>query len=154
MRVLVSNYSFPFREDLGAWSIVWRELGGSEGYVHLEATISPGILAMVKFLISKGYLENSLSYQIERMLRLPSYMAPDIRVDARTNNILNGIMAFCKSETRVRDKRTWSFWGSFDNGNTTRSDKCMKAIKKELVLEGEETVGQRLLTYLRSKNII
>ena len=155
MRVLVSNYRFPFREELGAWSIVWRELGGSEGYVHLEASISPSITAMVKFLASKGYIEHSIFRQIERMMSESSvFSSREIWVDARTNQILNGLMSFCKSETRVKDKRTWSFWASFDYGNTTRSDKCMKAIKKDLVLEGEETVEQRLLNYLRSHRII
>ena len=56
MQVTVTNYRFPFKEDLGIWTIIWDELGGSEGYVRLQATIIPNFEKLLDILVDKKYI--------------------------------------------------------------------------------------------------
>ena len=143
------NYSFPFREDLGAWTIIWDELGGSEGYVRLQATLMPNLKKMIDFIVGKGYL-NSTNAQ---MVYNAASLGMEIRADAYSVNIMNGIIRFCESKKQIIKKRSFSWLAALDMGNTTRTDKCMKAIKKDLVLEGEDTLGNQLLSYLKANGI-
>lgn len=149
MRVTVMNYSFPFREDLGAWIIIWEQLGGSEGYVRLQATLTPNLKKMIDFMVGKSYL-NSIN---AHMIYNAATLGMSIQADAYSVNIINGIIRFCESKKQIIKKRSFSWLAALDMGNTTRTDKCIKAIKKDLVLEGEETLGNQLLSYLKSNGI-
>lgn len=159
MKITVYNYRFPFREDLGVWSIVWNELSGSEGYVRLQATISPNFNAMCDYMVNKHYLDAGRVQIINRTLslginiKLLSYGSGEFYMDPYTESIINGIIKFCESKTQIIKKRSFSWSAALDFGNTTRTDKCMKAIKKDLYLDGEETVYKQLLSYFKQNNI-
>lgn len=149
MRVTVTNYRFPFREDLGAWTIIWDELGGSEGYVRLQAILIPNLKMMIDFMVSKGYLNSSNA----QMIYNAATIGMSIQADAYSVNIINGIIRFCESKKQIIKKRSFSWLAALDMGNTARTDKCMKAIKKDLVLDGEDTLGKQLLSYLRANGV-
>lgn len=149
MRTTVINYNFPFKEDLGAWSIIWDEIGGSEGYVRLQATLIPNLKKMIDFVVSKGHLDSTDAYLIYNAATL----GMNIQANAYSVSIINGIIRFCESKKRIIKKRSFSWLAAFDLGNTTRTDKCMKAIKKELILDGEETLGNQLISYLKSNGV-
>ena len=149
MRVTVMNYSFPFREDLGAWTIIWDQLGGSEGYVRLQATLVPNLKKMIDFMVGKSYLNGANA----QMIYNAATLGMNIQADAYSVNIINGIVRFCESKKQIIKKRSFSWLAALDMGNTTRTDKCMKAIKKDLVLEGEDTLGNQLISYLNTSGI-
>lgn len=152
MEVSIRNYSFPIREELGIWRILWEQLSASEGYVRLQATIFPNLDMLIDYVASKGYLKGSLA---RALVQASIYNVP-VPADADTVKILNGIISFCKSKKQVIKKRSFSWITAmaFDWGNTTRTDKCMKAVKKNLTLDGDDTVCQQLIQYLKSQKII
>ena len=149
MRVTVRNYMFPFREDLGAWAIIWDELRGRDGYVRLQATLSPDLKKMVDYLVDKRFLNRTNA----QMVYTASTLGISIPADVYTVNVIKGVIKFVKSKTQVIKKSSYSWLGALDMGNTCRTDKCMKAIKKDLVLDGEETLGSHMVSFLNSSGI-
>ncbi|MBD5353444.1 MAG: hypothetical protein HDR85_00805 [Bacteroides sp.] len=158
MRVVVHNYVFPFKEDLGAWRIIWEEIGGSEGYVHLKATIMPNYTKILGKFIDEKILSMDKIENLKCAITLPE-LAPNIAnqvsipIDEYTLKVYSAIMQFCKQKTFIRSKRSFAWTAFLDFGNTTRTDKCMKIIKKDLVLCGEETIMEELYKYFKSQNI-
>lgn len=150
MRVTVSNYRFPFKEDLGIWTIIWDELGGSEGYVRLQATIMPNYNKLLEILSYRKYVNKR---KCEEIILSIQYKLPH-SADAYTISILNTVLEFCESKKQIIKKRSFSFLAAFDWGNTTRTDKCMKAIKKELFLDGEDTVKSQMFDFFSKKGVV
>lgn len=149
MQVTVTNYRFPFKEDLGIWTIIWDELGGSEGYVRLQATIIPNFEKLLDILVDKKYINKRKADEVISFIRL-GISAP---VDSYTLSLLNSVFKFIESKKQIIKKRSFSFLAALDWGNTTRTDKCMKAIKKELILEGEDTVISQMFEFIRKSGI-
>lgn len=162
----VTYYRFPFKEELGAWVIIWDELGGSEGYCHLKATIIPNAKILIKKLIKDHLLSERKSeiaynhftspYGINEPPELLQYtlFSPQDGSDIYSVNVVIHILKFCETKVKEVKKKSFSWLAALDlGGNTTRSDKCMKAIKKGLTLDGEETLYKELKAYLSSNNV-
>lgn len=161
----VTYYRFPFKEKLGAWVIIWDELGGSEGYCHLKATIIPNAKILISKLVKEGFLKERKAEIAYNFVTRPKfgfetpellqyiYFSPTDGTDPYSVNVVIHILKFCETKVKEVKKKSFSWLAALDlGGNTTRSDKCMKAIKKGLTLDGEETLYKELRSFLNTNN--
>lgn len=162
MRIQYSYYNFPFREEIGFWSILWKKVGPKFGddncYIKLQATITPNLEKLLYDLIEKGYLRKKLvdtffTLQIQmQFLGLENIQTNEL--DQYTINVISCASHFCKKRQQTIIQSAHSFSSVLSLGNSYVSEKCMNKIKSTLLLDGEETLLRQLADHLKNNNIV
>lgn len=148
---------FSKHDTFGCWSVSWKNLGGDTGLYKIAAVIVPSWEVLGSRLGKDGYVNYNICSNIINNMGYysrgynPFVNQFDIE---KSRQILEAFVDFCKSEERVIEKRVYSFWDALGGGNSFAFEKAQKKIKKELILEGEDTVYKRLVAYLRNKRVI
>lgn len=139
-------------DTFGCWSVSWENRGGDTGLYKIAAVIVPSWEVLGSRLGKDGYVDYHTCSYIINPLGLHPFV--NKRNYGKSMQVLNAFVEFCESEKRIIEKRVYSFWDAFGGGNTGAFAKAQKKIKKELVLEGEDTVYKRLVAFLRTKRVI
>ena len=142
-----------------------KNCGGDTGLIRVSATIMPDWGVLSKRLADDGYIDLSICNRIISSARLAEtigwnnligavfrpYEVPAIN---KAIGVLNAFSSFCEQEKQVIKKRAYSFLDALGGGNTISFEKAQKKILKNLILDGEDTVYNRLINYLRRQNAI
>ena len=164
MRVTISNV-ISKHDTFGCWSVQWENCGGDTGLIRVSATIMPDWGVLSKRLADDGYIDLSICNRIISSARLAETIGwnnligavfrpqegPDIN---KAIGVLKALSSFCEQEKQVIKKRAYSFLDALGGGNTISFEKAQKKILKNLILDGEDTVYNRLINYLRRQNAI
>lgn len=159
---IISTTIYSKYDTFGCWSVKWenRGVGFWKGTAKVAAIIIPNWEVLFKKLDKDGYVSYFTCKQIIDTLTktFPSYYSPYISSQDKNKAItfLNAFSDFCESEKIVIEKKAFSFWDtvSIGDSNVIGFEKAQKIIKKELVLDGEDTVYKRLISFLKRKQLI
>ena len=157
---VISTTIYSKHDIFGCWSVKWENRGGGDGLSKIAAVIIPYWDVLFQRLDTDGYISYFTCKQIIDSLSntFSSYYNPYVYSQDRNKAIefLNAFSDFCESEKIVIEKIVYSFWDAFSigGGNVGAFEKAQKKIKKELVLDGEDTVYKRLIRFLRNRHLI
>lgn len=172
---IITTTIYSKHDIFGCWSVKWEYRGGGSGITKVAAVIFPYWKVLFEKLASDGYINfssvseivdaisNPGSYShirlISNMYRKFSPYESDYysqKENEKAIVFLNAFSEFCESEKNVIEKKVYSFWDAMDigGGNSSGFEKARRKIKKDLVLEGEDTVYNRLKVFLKTKHLI
>ena len=155
---IISTTIYSKHDVFGCWSVKWENRGGSNGYIKMAAIIIPYWEVLFKKLDEDGYVSFYGCSNVIDHINNPYSFNPYFHSRDYTKEIefLNAFSDFCESEKIIIEKNAYSFWDAFSigGGNEGAFSKAQKKIKKELVLEGEDTVYRRLISFLKRKQLI
>jgi hypothetical protein len=156
------NYTFPFKEDFGIWSVIYNEVSSSIGYSKLQATIIPNYKRIMEGLVSQNYIKSEQWTALRALGELQNFPESTraqiiqnwhINVNNYTISVANAVASFCESKKKTVEKSTFSVMGIFDDSNQLQTIKCVEAIKKDLVLSPDDVVLDELNCYLTSHSV-
>jgi len=158
---IISTTIYSKHDTFGCWSVKWenRGVGFWKGTAKVAAIIIPNWEVLFKKLDEDGYISFYKCKSIIDQIVNPYSFNPyryHISDSDKEVRFLNAFSDFCESEKIVKETKAFSFWDtvSIGDGNVGGFENAQKKIKKDLVLEGEDTVYKRLISFLRNRHLI
>lgn len=152
--------NFPFSERYEKWILTYNKVkcfSDGDGNKKISADIKPDPLSLVVFLCNNNLLSQKAIFWITQSInagKVAILTSLYQQNKIRDFQIVSSVLDFCDNSLHYNiTKKGYSFSESFWGGSTSATDKAIKKIKEELIMNYPNP-ARELIKYLKEKKLI